>query len=181
MTVAIDADTGSTNNFFYSWAVFDVSGGTITHAQTIQSVSAQKANGNSETLAVSLGSNATTGNLVVACFGTFGTGGGSPAIPSGWTALVNQSQTYTNVSVFYRTDFASTTVTCSDLGDSIGMADATIMELAAPPSASVPDAPTSLSATPGDTQAALAWTAPASDGGAAITDYVIQWRKVVQP
>ena len=37
--------------------------------------------------------------------------------------------------------------------------------------AAAPDAPASLTATPGNTQATLAWTAPASDGGAAITKY----------
>ena len=36
---------------------------------------------------------------------------------------------------------------------------------------SAPDAPASLSVTPGDAQATLTWTAPASDGGAAITKY----------
>ncbi len=37
-------------------------------------------------------------------------------------------------------------------------------------------APTALVATAGDTQVALTWTAPASDGGSAITDYIVQYR-----
>ncbi|MDD2221342.1 MAG: fibronectin type III domain-containing protein, partial [Clostridia bacterium] len=37
----------------------------------------------------------------------------------------------------------------------------------------VPAAPQSLNATPGDGQVALSWTAPASDGGAAITGYEV--------
>ena len=39
--------------------------------------------------------------------------------------------------------------------------------------ASTPTAPQSLSATPGNTQVSLSWSAPASDGGSAITNYKI--------
>lgn len=38
-----------------------------------------------------------------------------------------------------------------------------------------PGAPTLVSATAGDTEVALSWTAPKSDGGSAITDYVVQY------
>lgn len=45
-----------------------------------------------------------------------------------------------------------------------------------PPSgATVPDAPTSVTATAGDGQASVSWTAPASNGGSAITDYAIRY------
>jgi len=37
-----------------------------------------------------------------------------------------------------------------------------------------PGAPTGLTATAGNAQAALSWTAPSSNGGAAITDYIVQ-------
>ena len=37
--------------------------------------------------------------------------------------------------------------------------------------ANVPGAPASLNVTPGDTQVTLAWTAPGSDGGSAVTEY----------
>ncbi len=40
-----------------------------------------------------------------------------------------------------------------------------------PPPPTVPGAPTGLAATPGNGQVALAWTAPASNGGSAITGY----------
>jgi large repetitive protein len=39
----------------------------------------------------------------------------------------------------------------------------------------VPDAPTAVIGTAGDTQVSLSWTTPASNGGAAISDYVIQY------
>ena len=40
----------------------------------------------------------------------------------------------------------------------------------------VPDAPTSLTATPDDTEVSLSWTAPADNGGAAITDYIVEYK-----
>ena len=43
--------------------------------------------------------------------------------------------------------------------------------------AGIAGAPTGLSATAGDVQAALSWTAPASDGGDAISTYTIEHSK----
>ena len=43
----------------------------------------------------------------------------------------------------------------------------------APPS--VPSAPSTVSATAGNTQVQLSWSAPSFDGGAAVTDYVVQF------
>ena len=39
----------------------------------------------------------------------------------------------------------------------------------------IPSAPTALTATAGNAQVALSWTAPASNGGATITDYTVQF------
>ncbi|NBX75308.1 MAG: fibronectin type III domain-containing protein, partial [Proteobacteria bacterium] len=39
----------------------------------------------------------------------------------------------------------------------------------------IPGAPTGATGTPGNTQVSLSWTAPSSNGGSAITDYVIQY------
>lgn len=44
-----------------------------------------------------------------------------------------------------------------------------------------PGQPTGLAATAGNGQASLSWTAPASDGGAAITDYTVQYRTTAGP
>lgn len=40
-----------------------------------------------------------------------------------------------------------------------------------------PSAPTNLTATRANTQVGLTWTAPSSDGGSAITDYVVQYKE----
>lgn len=42
--------------------------------------------------------------------------------------------------------------------------------------AGVPDAPTSLNATPGNTQMGLTWSAPSSNGGSALTDYLVEYK-----
>ncbi len=42
--------------------------------------------------------------------------------------------------------------------------------------ASVPSAPTALGATAGNAQVDLSWTAPASNGGASITDYAVEYK-----
>jgi hypothetical protein len=44
-----------------------------------------------------------------------------------------------------------------------------------------PGAPQSPSGTPSGTQVALTWSAPASDGGSSITDYVVQYRTSTGP
>jgi len=46
---------------------------------------------------------------------------------------------------------------------------------------SVPGAPTGLNATGGNAQVLLSWTVPVSNGGAAITDYVIEFRTGANP
>ena len=45
------------------------------------------------------------------------------------------------------------------------------------PEANTPSAPRNLTATPGTSQVALSWSAPASDGGSAITRYEYRWRE----
>ena len=44
-------------------------------------------------------------------------------------------------------------------------------------SATVPGAPTSLSANPSGTQVVLSWTAPSNNGGVAISDYVVEFQE----
>ncbi|MDQ5938793.1 MAG: hypothetical protein QG642_483, partial [Patescibacteria group bacterium] len=47
--------------------------------------------------------------------------------------------------------------------------------------ATEPDAPTDLTATPSSTQVALAWSAPANNGGASITDYLVEYKLSSEP
>ena len=47
--------------------------------------------------------------------------------------------------------------------------------------ATTPDAPTSLTPTAGNAQVALSWTAPSSNGGSALTDYVIEYKLTSEP
>ncbi len=42
----------------------------------------------------------------------------------------------------------------------------------------VPNAPTNLTATAGNTEVTLSWTAPSDDGGSSLTDYVVQYRTI---
>ena len=50
----------------------------------------------------------------------------------------------------------------------------TLLRLA--PEIVVPAAPTNVAGTPGNTRVSLAWTAPTNSGGAAITDYIVQFK-----
>lgn len=47
--------------------------------------------------------------------------------------------------------------------------------------ATVPGAPTALIATVSNTQIPLSWTAPVSDGGSAITDYIVEYKLASEP
>ena len=51
----------------------------------------------------------------------------------------------------------------------VGLATSAVVAIAA----TVPDAPTGLTATPGDSQVALAWSAPANTGGSPISHYTV--------
>lgn len=65
------------------------------------------------------------------------------------------------------------TVSATDLT----VADATHAHtVAAVVVATLPGAPTSLGSTAGDTEVDLSWTAPADNGGSALTDYTVQYR-----
>lgn len=74
-------------------------------------------------------STTTSGNLVIAGFSSHTTGSTAATAPSGFTTLAAQDTNYQINSVFYDTDYVGTTVTCSDLGESMYVTSSWITEL----------------------------------------------------
>jgi hypothetical protein len=68
----------------------------------------------------------------------------------------------------------TTTATTLVVGRVLHVDEATIPTVVTPPPATVPGAPTSLVAIPGNLTVGLSWTAPANNGGATITGYNVQ-------
>ncbi len=102
------------------------------------------------------GSTITTYTVTSSPGGFTGTGASSPIIVTGLTNGTPYTFTVTATNVIG-------TGPSSDSSNSVTPA--------APPGA-----PTAFSATPSNAQVALLWSAPASDGGAAITDYVVEYK-----
>ncbi|MDR1266334.1 MAG: fibronectin type III domain-containing protein [Propionibacteriaceae bacterium] len=88
------------------------------------------------------------------------------------TASADPAFTVTGLTNGVTYEFKVASVNPIGLGDWSGLATATPVETVIV----VPDAPTDLAATAGDAQVALTWTAPASDGGTAVTGYSVQYR-----
>jgi Fibronectin type III domain len=106
------------------------------------------------------------------------TDGGSPitgydvmTVPGG-TATPTAASPVTITGLTNGTAYTFTVTATNAMGSSLESNSVTITPTAP---ATVPDAPTALTATPGNAQLSLAWTAPVSDGGAAITDYALQY------
>lgn len=82
--------------------------------------------------------------------------------------------TYTDTGLTNGTGYSYTVAAV----DAAGNLSAQTSAVTATPTAgtTAPGAPTGLTATPGSAQVALSWTAPASNGGAAITDYLVEYQ-----
>ena len=78
-------------------------------------------------------------------------------------------------SCYIGTEIGTDTVTVlavdPDSDSSLGEATVTIEW--SPPSATIPGAPASIAADPGDSEAVITWTAPTDDGGSVITSYTV--------
>ena len=93
---------------------------------------------------------------------------------STWTTFADGTSTATSATVTGLTNgtayvFRVAAVNAVGTGAYSGTATGT------PIGGTVPGTPTSLSATGGNAQVALSWTAPADNGGTAITDYAVQF------
>ena len=77
---------------------------------------------------------------------------------------------YTVTGLINGTSYTFKVKATNSIGDSLYSASSTAVT-----PATTPDAPTNVVGTPGSTQVSLTWTAPASNGGSAITFYNIQW------
>jgi 5'-nucleotidase len=107
------------------------------------------------------------------------TSGGAPitgyvvtALPGGATCSTATS-TCTVTGLSNGTAHTFTVIATNGVGNSApSVASGPVVPLA------VPGAPRGVSVVPGDRRLTVTWTAPASNGGAAITDYVVQYRPV---
>jgi len=90
-----------------------------------------------------------------------------------WIAFSHSASTSTSISVTGLTDGTSYTFRVSAVND-MGTSSASTVSSAYTP-LGTPAAPTSLSATYGNTQASLSWTAPTDNGGSVITNYLVEY------
>ncbi len=126
----------------------------------------------------------TAGNAQVALSWTAPASDGGAAItdykveyqPSGgsWATFADGTSTSTSATVTGLTNGTSYNFRVSATNSTGTSATSTTAN--ATPIATVPGAPTSVTGTAGNALVALRWTAPASDGGAAITDYKIEYQ-----
>jgi hypothetical protein len=94
--------------------------------------------------------------------------------PSGtWTTFADGVSTTTSATITGLTDGTAYDVRISAV-NAVGTGTASTSVTATPGGA--PGAPTAVALTPSSGQLAASWTAPASTGGAAITDYAIEYR-----
>jgi len=187
--------TGGTAPYSYSWAFGDGTtstaqnpshtyntAGTDTATLTVtDSSSPAKTATSSATITVSAVGNplvatasATPTSGQVPLTVTFaGTGtGGTPPYSYSWAFGDGTTSTAQNPSHTYNTAGTDTaTLTVTDSSSPAKTATSSVTITGSPIAGTVPGAPAALTATPGNGQVSLAWSAPASNGGVNITSY----------
>src|SRR5207237_85920 len=103
---------------------------------------------------------ATGGTLPYSYSWNFGDG-------SATSTLHNPSHTYNTAGTF------TATLTVTDSSAPVKTATSSVQITASPVAGAPPDAPTGLTASAGNAQVSLSWTAPASNGGVNITSYKV--------
>ncbi len=94
-----------------------------------------------------------------------------------WTQFVPSPRMLITASSCIVTDLTNgTTYVVKVIADNaVGISLPSVNSAPATPAATVPDSPTSVVATSGNAQLAVTWTAPASTGGSAITEYLVKY------
>ncbi len=129
--------------------------------------SRQLANGNAENITTAF--SCTNGVAFSARIAIDSTSGAALYINgSGTAAATLTGGTFTNKGFFLSGHSGTAT-----LIDNVVIASAS--------AATAPDAPTGLTTTPASTAMGLTWTAPVSNGGAAITDYLVEYKLASEP
>lgn len=132
-TVTVDA-FATTDTGYYSLVVISVTGHNVgsPFAQArVASGEDEGTTGDAHSGTLTLGSNPTSGNAVIAFFGAGGDATGQATTPSGYTNLASQSDQYTHINASYHLATTDPAATSSDLGQSVGNWCGVIMEIAA--------------------------------------------------
>ena len=128
MTVTIDPFP-TADNAYQSMLVYAVTEGEILQGP----VGRISENDNATThTTAALDDPTTSGNLVLAGFSTHTTGSTVPTAPAGFTLLASTENNYQMNTVFYSTSHVGTTVTCTDLGESLYVTASWIVEIETP-------------------------------------------------
>ncbi len=161
------ATLANSDNYLALIASYKISATTSTTA--LSSSQNPQTAGQSVTLTATVTGDSPSGTVNFRDGGTTISGCGAQTVSSGTATCTTSSLSAGSHSLtaVYGGDATDTTSTSSTLTQTVNAA------ASAPAHAGVPGAPTGVSASAGDARATVSWTAPASDGGAAITAYTV--------